>query len=204
MRGVEQIPWLYDAYMAVLDKTGLLLWRRWLAGGSRGRTLEIGCGTGRNLPLLAKRLPVVAVEPDLRLLARARRRASGAALVAARAEALPLRNGSFDTVVSSLVFCSVSDPDRGLAEVARVLAPSGRLRMIEHVRSARPWLGRLQDLLQPCWTLISGGCHPNRDTEGAVRRAGFSIHSRGRRSRSSMRRFEATPANGAGPRSGSS
>jgi ubiquinone/menaquinone biosynthesis C-methylase UbiE len=189
--------------MALLDKTGLLLWRRWLAGGSRGRTLEVGAGTGRNLPLLTKRLPVVAVEPDLRLLARARRRASGAALVAGRAEVLPFSRGSFDTVVSSLVFCSVSDPERGLAEVARVLRPSGRLRMIEHVRSARPWLGRLQDLLQPCWTVISGGCHPNRDTEEAVRRAGFTIGSRGRRARNSMRRFEARraiePAHGSGP-----
>ncbi len=66
--------------------------------------------------------------------------------------------------------------------------------MIEHVRSSRPWLGRLQDLLQPCWTVISGGCHPNRKTEEAVRRAGFSISGRGRKARNSMRRFEARPA----------
>ena len=110
MRGAEQIPWLYDAAMAVLERLGLGPWRRWLAAGARGRTLDLGCGTGRNLPLLPGNARAVGVDPCAQSLARARRRAPGALLVQARAEALPFRSGAFDTVASGLVLCSVTDP----------------------------------------------------------------------------------------------
>jgi len=116
-----------------------------------------------------------------------------ARLVQGRAEALPFRDGAFDTVVSGLCFCSVGDPARGLAEVRRVLVSGGRLRMLEHVRSERPWKARVQDRLQPFWTRLSGGCHPNRDTELAVARAGFAIEADGRAAKGDMRRFAARP-----------
>jgi ubiquinone/menaquinone biosynthesis C-methylase UbiE len=109
------------------------------------------------------------------------------------AEALPFRSGAFDTVVSGLVFCSVAEPRRGLAEVRRVLRPEGTLRMLEHVRSTRPWQARLQDRVQPVWTRLTGGCHPNRETERAVEAAGFQIDADGRRARGTMRRFAARP-----------
>jgi ubiquinone/menaquinone biosynthesis C-methylase UbiE len=114
--------------------------------------------------------------------------------VRASAEALPFRTGVFDTVVSGLCFCSVPDPARGLAEVRRVLRPGGRLRMLEHVRSTRPWKGRVQDAVQPCWTWVMGGCHPNRETERTVEAAGFVIEPDGRRARGDMRHFAARPA----------
>jgi ubiquinone/menaquinone biosynthesis C-methylase UbiE len=115
-------------------------------------------------------------------------------LVLASVEALPFRDGVFDTVVSALVFCSVADPVRGLAEVRRVLRPGGTLRMLEHVRSTRPWKARWQDRLQPAWTRFTGGCRWNRDTERAVEQAGFVIEPDGRRAKGDMRRFAARPA----------
>jgi SAM-dependent methyltransferase len=196
VRGVEQIPWLYDAACAVSEWTGLGRWRRWLVEGARGRTLDLGCGTGRNLPLYGPGVRVVGVDPAWPVLGRARRRAPGVPLVRARAEALPFRSGVFDTVVSGLVFCSVPDPARGLSEVRRVLRPGGRLRMLEHVRSTRPWRGRVQDAIQPCWTWVMGGCRPNRETERTVEAAGFVIEADGRRARGDMRRFAARPIEG--------
>lgn len=191
MRGIDQTPWAYDAMLAVSEWAGLARWRRWLAGGARGRTLEVGCGTGRNLPLYPPDVRAVGIDPGWRNLKRARRRAPHVPLVRARAEALPFEDGVFDTVVSGLVFCSVPDPMKGLAEVKRVLAPGAALRMLEHVRSTRPFGAHLQDLLQPAWTWVAGGCHPNRDTERNVEAAGFHIEEEGRRARRNMRRFQA-------------
>ena len=186
MRGVEQIPWVYDAMCFVLERTGLSRWRDWLVKGAKGRTLEVGCGTGRNLPRYAQQ--VVAIEPDGEALKVARRRAPSALLVRASAEALPFRDGAFDTVVSSLVFCSVPRPEVGLAEVKRVLADDGQLRMLEHVRHTG-WYGPVQDFIQPAWTVVAGGCRPNRKTEESVVNAGFNIEEEGRRSDGTMRRF---------------
>jgi ubiquinone/menaquinone biosynthesis C-methylase UbiE len=193
MRGAEQIPWLYDAAMAVLERLGLGPWRRWLAEGARGRTLDLGCGTGRNLPLLPGDARAVGVDPCAQSLARARRRAPDALLVQARAEALPFRSGTFDTVASGLVLCSVTDPAAAACEMLRVLAPGGSVRALEHVRSPLPWKARLQDLSQPAWTALSGGCHPNRDTERTLEEAGLAIEPATRRARDTMRRFEARP-----------
>jgi ubiquinone/menaquinone biosynthesis C-methylase UbiE len=174
-----------------MDATGLGRWRRKLIAGARGRTLEIGCGTGRNLPLYPADIPVIGLEPDWDSLMHARQRAPQVPLVVARAEALPFRDGSFDTVVSSLVFCSVAEPERGLAEIRRVLRPGGELRMLEHVRHSKPRWAKLQDRIQPFWTRFTGGCHPNRDTEAAVQRAGFEILPAGREARGVLRRFVA-------------
>lgn len=193
MRGIEQVPWLYDAGMAVLEATGLRAWRQWLVAGVRGRVLDLGCGTGRNLERLGGATAAVGVDPCIHTLRKAKSRARGAWLVQARAEALPFRDGVFDTVTTGLVFCSVDDVPAGLAEVRRVLEPGGVLRMLEHVRSPIAWQATLQDLTQPAWTWVTGGCHPNRDTEAEVRRAGFDIDASTRRASGSMRRFVARP-----------
>ena len=191
MRGLEQIPWLYDAFMSVFDWTGLARWRVWLVRGARGRTLEVGCGTGRNLPLYDLTTPVVALELDRHVLRAARRRAGHVPMVVGDAADLPFRDGTFDTVVSGLVFCSVRDAARGLAEVRRVLRPHGEFRLMEHVRSTSAVGAAVQDAIQPAWTWIAGGCHPNRDTEAAVEAAGFRIDRGTFRARNSMRRFVA-------------
>jgi len=193
VRGVEQIPWLYDGLCAVMERTGLAPWRQWLAAGAQGRTLDVGCGTGRGLSLYGAGARVVGLDPAGDSLTRARRRAPRVPLVQGSAEALPFRAGVFDTVVSSLVFCSVPDPARGLAEVKRVLRPNGRLRMVEHVRSTRPWRAALQDRVQPVWTWLSGGCYPNRETERAVETAGFAIEAEERCAEADFRGFSARP-----------
>ncbi|PYM23898.1 MAG: SAM-dependent methyltransferase [Candidatus Rokuibacteriota bacterium] len=193
MRGVEQIPWLYDAICALAERRGLGRWRRWLTDGARGRTLDLGCGTGRSLPLFPAGVRAIGLDPALDSLQRARRRAPATALVCGSAEALPFRAGVFDTVVSGLALCSVPDPARGLAEVRRVLRADGTLRALEHVRSTRPWKARVQDWIQPAWTRCAGGCHPNRETERIVEAAGFVIEAEGRRAEADMRRFAARP-----------
>ena len=191
MRGLEHIPWVYDGLCAVLERTGLGPWRRWLAGGARGRTLDVGCGTGRGLALYGADVRVIGLEPAWDSLVRARRRAPGVRLVQGSAEALPFHDRTFDTVVASLVFCSVDEPARGLAEVKRVLRPDGQLRMLEHVRSRRAWKAAFQDRVQPLWTWASGGCRPNRETERVVEAGGFVIEADGRSEMADMRRFSA-------------
>jgi ubiquinone/menaquinone biosynthesis C-methylase UbiE len=190
MRGLEQIPWLYDLGMALFERSGLGRWRAWLVGGASGRTLDLGTGTGRDLPLYAPGVRVFAADPHRENLARARARAPGVPLVLARAEALPFRSGTFDTVVSGLVLCSVGDQDEALAEARRVLRGGGALRLLEHVRH-RGLRGALQDVVQPAWTAVSGGCHPNRETERSVERAGFRIDPGTVRARGSLRRLVA-------------
>ena len=193
MRGAEQIPWLYDACCALVERCGLGRWRRWLVEGAVGCTLDVGCGTGRNLPLVDARVRVIGLDPAHVSLLAARRRAPGVPLVQGDAQALPFRDGAFDTVLSGLAFCSVPDPVRGLAEVRRVLKPAGTLRMLEHVRATGGLKARVQDRWQPLWTRITGGCHWNRQTERTVEAAGFRIDATTRRAKGDMRRFVARP-----------
>lgn len=193
MRGVEQIPFLYDAGLALLEATGLGRWRRWLATGASGRVLDLGCGTGRNLPLYAAGVRAVGVDPCFEALRAARRRVPGVPLVLGVAERLPFRSAAFDTAVSGLVLCSVEDPPRALAELRRVLAAGGTLRLLEHVRATAAWHARLQDLVQPLWTRFTGGCRPNRDTEAAVGGAEFRVDGASRRASGTMRRLVARP-----------
>ena len=196
MRGVEQIPWLYEIICSLYEWGGLGEWRRSLAAGARGTVLDLGSGTGRNLPLLPHSTAAVALDVSLDALRRARGRAPAIPLVVGSAEALPFRAATFDTVLSGLVFCSVDDPRRGLEEVKRVLRSDGELRMLEHVRSHIPWRARLQDFIQPVWTWAAGGCHPNRDTERAVEAAGFRIEPEGRRANGTIRLFAARERSG--------
>jgi len=193
VRGVEQVPLLYDAGLALLEATGLGRWRRWLAKGADGRVLDLGCGTGRNLPLFDAKVRAVGLDPCFETLRAARRRAPETPLVLAVAERLPFRSGTFDTVVSGLVFCSVTDPAGAFGEVRRALSPSGRLRMLEHVRAAGRWHARLQDAAQPLWTRLTGGCRPNRDTVATVRAAGFRLEEGSYRASGTMRRLVARP-----------
>lgn len=152
--------------------------RRQVVGGATGRVLEVGVGPGVNLPFYPTEARVTAVDPDPHMLKRARRAVQAAGLTvdlrAAAAEALPFPDGAFETVVCSLVLCSVPSQARALAEVRRVLAPGGTLRFLEHVRG-NGIEGYLWDAITPLWRLAAAGCHPNRRTEATIRAAGFSL-----------------------------
>lgn len=193
-RGAEHVPWVYDPFMRLFEAAGLGRWRLWLVAGARGRVLDVGCGTGRNLPLYGlNAAPVVGVDVSMEVLRSARKKAPRATLLLASVEALPFKDGSFHTVVSGLCFCSVPDPARGLAEVRRVLAPGGALRMLEHVRSTNSFWAWVQDRLAPAWRWFTGGCHIGRDTEKSVEQAGFRIERDTRRAQGTLRRFQARP-----------
>jgi len=171
----------YDLFMDRMDRAGGEWHRRRLAEKARGEVLEVGAGTGKNLPLYRAASRVVALEPDpatrARALGAAREARVPAEVVDGDAMALPFGNASFDTVVFSLVLCTVPDPRRALAEARRVLRPGGDLRFYEHVRADDLTLARWQDRLERPWGWIGGGCHPNRDTVAAIADAGFDAVS---------------------------
>lgn len=153
-------------------------WRWELLGEVKGHTLEIGCGQGANFNYYPFGLSISAFDLDVervRIAARQRNYSPPVRLSSADAECLPFRDATFDSVVGTLVFCSIPNPSQALAEVRRVLKPDGRLYLIDHVRSHQPWLGGLQDVLAPTWLWCSGGCNLNRDTESTVRHNGFKI-----------------------------
>jgi ubiquinone/menaquinone biosynthesis C-methylase UbiE len=151
-----------------------------LLAAAGGRVLEVGAGTGHNgayYPDTVEEL--VLSEPSAPSLDRARRRLSEAGreatFVIAPAERLPFDDGSFDTVVSTAVLCSVSDPDASLREIGRALRPGGQFLFSEHVRAADPDLAKWQDRLEGVWRVVTGGCHPNRDTLAAIEASGLEI-----------------------------
>ena len=158
---------------------GFAGWRWELLGQVQGRTLEIGCGWGYNFEHYPQgaSLPVTAFDVDSKRLRSAARLRAPVTLSRADAEHMAWPGQSFDSVVGTLVFCSIPNPVLALAEVRRVLRPGGRLYLVEHVRSQRAWLGQAQDWLAPAWHWGTGGCNLNRDTEATLRAAGFEIET---------------------------
>jgi ubiquinone/menaquinone biosynthesis C-methylase UbiE len=163
---------LYDRFAAGMEDAGLRDTRRELLTRARGRTVEIGAGTGANLDLYPDGIDLVLTEPDPHMARQLEKKLADIGesreVVAAGAESLPFPDESFDTAVSTLVLCTVDDTDAVLAELARVLKPGGRLLFLEHVRAGDPGLGRWQDRLERPWGWFARGCHPNRDTLASI------------------------------------
>ena len=171
---------IYDRLLTSSERSYMRRIREEIVGGARGRVLELGAGTGASFPYYNDHAEeVVATEPDPHMLERARRRAEDLErpieLRQVSAEELPFEDGSFDTVVSTLVLCTVRDPLQALSEVRRVLKPSGELRMYEHVRYGHAFGAFWQDVATPIWRWFGAGCHPNRDIARLVREAGFEF-----------------------------
>lgn len=185
---------LYDAVMTPVGWFGLDRARRRLVAGLSGHVLEVGTGTGLLLPSYPPSVSAVAIDIDSELLARAHQRRPGVSLVHADVQQLPFPDSSFDAVVACLVFCTVADPARGLAEIRRVLRPGGQLRLLEHVRSPHPSVARLQDRLTPAWSHLAMGCQLNRDTVSLVESSGFRITHRAQMLHALVEELVAVPA----------
>jgi ubiquinone/menaquinone biosynthesis C-methylase UbiE len=169
----------YDRMSAKMERAGLHAHREELLAGASGRVLEIGAGTGANLDLYGSEVVSLTVtEPESPMLKRLQRRVKEqtptAAVLRAPAEDLPFEDGSFDTAVSTLVLCGVSDQPRALRELHRVLRPGGRLLFIEHVRSDEPRLARKQDRMNGLNHFLVG-CDCNRTTLDSIQAAGFEV-----------------------------
>jgi SAM-dependent methyltransferase len=169
---------IYDPFLWLAERRGLRTRRRELLAQARGLTLEIGGGTGLNLPHYPRSLErLVVAEPDAAMRARLEHRLQDleqpASVSDAVAERLPFPDGTVDTVVSTLVLCTVDDPRLALREVGRVLAPHGQLLFIEHVRASSRARARLQDRLEAPWCAFAGGCRCNRPTLTLMAECGF-------------------------------
>jgi ubiquinone/menaquinone biosynthesis C-methylase UbiE len=165
----------YDPLLWVAEWRGLAALRAEVLAGARGRVVELGAGTGLNVRHYPTVDELILTEPEPAMVRRLRPRAAGARVLQAPAEQLPFEDASIDTVVSTLVFCTVRDLGTALAEIRRVLVPGGRLLFLEHVRSDSARLARWQDRLHDPWRAFAGGCHCNRATLAALSASGFDV-----------------------------
>lgn len=184
MSGLADRSWAaaYDLVCGVADRRGSgEARRRTLAAGADGVVLEVGVGSGLNLPLYERARRVIGIDPLPAMLTRARARAADAdvpvELVLGAAESLPLPDGSVDTVVASHVLCSVRDVAAALAEARRVLRPAGTLAFYEHVRHHDARIAARQARWSPTWRRLARNCHLDRDAEGELVAAGFVIEA---------------------------
>jgi ubiquinone/menaquinone biosynthesis C-methylase UbiE len=163
-------PAIYDLMGGPIEKKPRIVEnRRKLLAAAQGRVLEVGAGTGFNLPHYPAGVDQLTLTDDMDgMLRRARKRAERVGrkveTTTAPVESLPFEDASFDTVVGSLLLCSVEDQDRALGEIRRVLKPGGRYLFLEHVRSDDQKIAGRQDRLDGLWSTLVMGCHPNRDT----------------------------------------
>jgi len=171
---------VYDTAFILAEQRGLRVVRKGLVSQAKGRVVEVGAGTGLNLEHYSEEISdLVLTEPDPHMAAKLRQRAKAlpmdTSVLEAPAERLPLDDASVDTLVSTLVLCTVKDPILALAEIARVLRPSGTFLFAEHIRSASPRAARWQDRLNTPWSWYAYGCQCNRDTVSAIEAASFQI-----------------------------
>jgi ubiquinone/menaquinone biosynthesis C-methylase UbiE len=164
----------------VMQQEAILPFRRRVIGAAEGRVLEIGIGSGLNLPLYGSAVrEVIGLDPSPELLLMARDRAAVATvpvkLLEASAEGVPLDDASIDTVVTTWTLCTIPDAPRALAELRRVLRPGGALLFVEHGRAPELGVARWQDRLDPLWRRVAGGCHLNRKIDELVSGGGFRI-----------------------------
>ncbi len=171
---------IYDPSLWIGELAGMRARRKELLRQARGRTVELGSGTGLNLAHYPDDLEeLILTEPEApmrrRLARKVRRSGRAAQVIGAPAERLPFDDDSVDTVVSTLVLCTVDEPDLAVQEIARVLRPDGQLLFVEHVRSESPRLAAWQDRLAGPWQRFAEGCRCNRATVELIRACGLEV-----------------------------
>jgi ubiquinone/menaquinone biosynthesis C-methylase UbiE len=171
------VPWVTHLSMR---QTQLVPYRSRVVANATGRVLEVGIGSGLNLPFYSQSVnEIVGLDPSPRLLEiadkAARQSSLPVELIEGTAEAIPIEAASIDTVLTTWTMCSIPDVDKALEEMRRVLKPNGRLLFVEHGLAPEPRVAWWQDRLTLVWTHLSGGCHLNRAIEDVIKRTGFSI-----------------------------
>jgi ubiquinone/menaquinone biosynthesis C-methylase UbiE len=168
---------LYDRFMAKTEVVSLRGWRRTLFEDVSGHVLEIGAGTGANLPFYGKAVERVRLfEPDPHMRRHLESRLDDDDdRFEVHGDEIPGEAESFDVVVSTLVLCTVPDPEATLAELMRVLRPGGTFVFLEHVHAEDESTQKWQRRIEPFWKIIGDGCHLTRDTERTIASAGFRI-----------------------------
>jgi ubiquinone/menaquinone biosynthesis C-methylase UbiE len=171
------LPWLLDLGMR---QSQLARLREQLVVAARGRVLEIGIGSGLNIPFYPRTIEVlIGVEPSPEMLAKARKQAAWVhfpvRLMEGEAENLPLEDRSIDSVVTTWTLCSVRDPMAALRQIRRVLRPGGRLIFIEHGLAPQAGVRRWQERITPLWRRIAGGCHLNRPIDDLIGQSGLRL-----------------------------
>jgi ubiquinone/menaquinone biosynthesis C-methylase UbiE len=172
---------IYDPFLAGGEAMGMARRRRAVLAGATGRVLEVGAGTGMNVAHYPEDLSeLILAEPDSAMRTRLSRRAGkrAATVIDNAAERLPFADGELDTVVSTLVLCTVDAPRAALEEIARVLRPGGQLLFIEHVRADSRIRAFSQDRLAEPWRRFAGGCRCNRATLELMEACGFEVEAR--------------------------
>ena len=173
----DRIARIYDIFEQPMEVMSLKKWRLEVAKELAGKVLEVGVGTGKNIPYYPDDIDATAIDFSDRMLSKAREKAENlnkrVQLMHMDAQNMDFPDNTFDVVFTTCVFCSVPDPVKGLKEIRRVCKPSGKIIMIEHVRSEKKILGLIMDLLNPI-TVNLYGANINRRTEENVKLAGFT------------------------------
>lgn len=173
----DRVAKWYDLLDKPMEQTMFSKWREPLVEKSSGKTLEVGVGTGKNIPYYPKDIDLTAIDFSPAMLAKAKERHRDNPLhitfLEMDVQDMTFEDNTFDTIITSCVFCSVPDPIKGLKEIKRVLKPDGHLRMLEHVRSSNKLAGKMMDWLNFIPVNI-WGANINRKTVQNLKKAGFS------------------------------
>ncbi|XEC96563.1 class I SAM-dependent methyltransferase [Paenibacillus tarimensis] len=168
----------YDRLMKPVEEKTFLPIRTELLKEAYGNVLEVGCGTGINFSFY-RDVKVTALEPNSVFRDAAIKQVNQAQvpiqIVEGSAEAMPFDDDAFDTVVGTLVFCSIPDPTQAVREVMRVCKPGGKILLFEHVRHEHTMLAAMQDFFTPLWKRLCDGCHLNRSTAEVLIQEGVEI-----------------------------
>ena len=175
----RNFPKWYDQFMNPLEHGTFKGIRADLIQRASGEVIEIGSGTGINFPFYREVTSVTAIEPNPYMIQQAKSKQEKATvpidMIQADAEELPFADHTFDTVVATLVFCTIPNVEKALEEMKRICKPNGKILLFEHVKMDNPFLANLQMMLTPLWKRICDGCCLNRDTVSVLESKGFNI-----------------------------
>ncbi|SIS40014.1 class I SAM-dependent methyltransferase [Salimicrobium flavidum] len=199
MNSTDKIKKRYDRVSGVFDMMDHMIkdeWRKDLLKDLNGTVLEIGIGTGANLPYYPASAEVTGIDFSTKMLEKAKEKAASLpgsfTLKEMDAEKLEFPDDSFDYVISTCVFCSVPDPVRGLQEIRRVVKPEGKVLMLEHMRSETEWVGKMMDVLNPVGLHVIGA-NINRRTMQNIQKAGLRVEDQEFLFSTIMRKLVLTP-----------